>query len=43
MLLHPLKGLTQAAVENNIRKLREKGIISRVGSDKTGHWAVKND
>ena len=35
--------ISVTAVENNIRKLREKGIISRVGSDKTGHWVVKND
>ncbi len=35
--------ISVTAVENNIRKLRGKGIISRVGSDKTGHWVIKND
>ena len=28
-------------VENNIKQLKEKGIISRVGSDKTGYWIIK--
>jgi fido (protein-threonine AMPylation protein) len=32
--------ISETAVENNIKKLREKGILSRVGSDKTGHWQI---
>ena len=32
--------ISETAIENNIKKLREKGIIARVGSDKTGHWEV---
>ena len=32
--------LSTTSIENNIKKLREKGIISRVGSDKTGSWKV---
>jgi fido (protein-threonine AMPylation protein) len=28
-------------IENNVKKLKEKGIISRVGSDKTGIWIIK--
>ncbi|MDR2969316.1 MAG: Fic family protein, partial [Tannerellaceae bacterium] len=31
---------TTRTIERNIRELREKGIISRAGSDKTGHWIV---
>ena len=27
-------------IENNVKKLKEKGIISRVGSDKTGSWEI---
>ena len=27
-------------IENNVKKLKEKGIISRVGSDKTGNWEI---
>jgi Fic family protein len=27
-------------IENNVKKLKEKGIISRVGSDKTGSWKI---
>ncbi|MDR1981113.1 MAG: HTH domain-containing protein [Tannerellaceae bacterium] len=33
--------ISETAVENNIKKLREKGILLRVGSDKTGHWQIK--
>jgi fido (protein-threonine AMPylation protein)/predicted transcriptional regulator len=34
--------ISPTAVENNIRKLREKGIVSREGSDKTGRWVIKH-
>lgn len=30
--------VSRTAIENNIKKLKEKGYLSRVGSDKTGHW-----
>ena len=32
---------TKRRVEYNISKLKEKGIIKRVGADKSGHWVVK--
>jgi ATP-dependent DNA helicase RecG len=32
--------ISETAIENNIKKLREKGILSRVGSDKTGNWEI---
>jgi predicted HTH transcriptional regulator len=32
--------ISETAVENNMKKLREKGILSRIGSDKTGHWQI---
>jgi fido (protein-threonine AMPylation protein)/biotin operon repressor len=35
--------ISGTAVENNIKKLRERGILSRVGSDKTGHWRINNN
>jgi hypothetical protein len=38
--LKPSAYLIETAIENNIKKLREKGIISRVGSDKTGSWKI---
>jgi predicted HTH transcriptional regulator len=28
-------------VENNLSQLKEKGIITRVGSKKTGYWKIK--
>jgi ATP-dependent DNA helicase RecG len=34
-LLKPVR-----TIENNLRQLKEKGIISRVGSDKTGYWQI---
>jgi ATP-dependent DNA helicase RecG len=34
--------ISKTAVENNIKKLREKAILSRVGSDKTGSWQIKS-
>ena len=33
-------GLNIIAVENNISKLKEKGLLKRVGLDKGGHWDV---
>jgi predicted HTH transcriptional regulator len=38
--LKPSACLIETAIENNIKKLREKGIISCVGSDKTGSWEI---
>ena len=32
--------LSTTAVENNIKKLKEKGAIDREGSDKTGLWKI---
>ena len=34
-LLKPVR-----TIENNLRQLKEKGIISRIGSDKTGFWKI---
>jgi fido (protein-threonine AMPylation protein) len=31
---------TTRTIERNIRELREKGIIARIGSDKTGSWEI---
>ena len=36
-------GISTTAVEKNITKLREKGILKREGSDKTGSWVVSVD
>ena len=33
-------GITSDGIKYNIRKLREKGIIKRIGPDKGGHWEV---
>jgi ATP-dependent DNA helicase RecG len=32
---------TKRRVEYNISRLKEAGIVERIGSDKTGHWVVK--
>ena len=34
--------ISDRAVKNNINKLRNAGIISRIGSDKTGIWKILN-
>ena len=36
-------GLGIATVKRHIKKLKDAGKIERVGSDKTGHWKVKED
>ena len=35
-----LLGMTRRGVDKNIQKLKEQGIIQRVGSDKGGHWEI---
>ena len=32
--------MTSRSVEKNIKTLRDKGILRRVGPDKGGHWEV---
>ncbi len=34
-------GISQKGIEWQMRKLKQEGILKRVGSDKTGHWEVK--
>ena len=30
-------------IERNIKTLKEKTIIDRIGADKNGHWIIKNN
>ena len=32
--------ISKRAVENNIAKLKARGILSRIGADKNGHWQI---
>lgn len=34
-------GLSEPGVKKNLKQLKEKGIIERVGSNKTGYWKIK--
>ncbi len=34
--------ISDRAVKNNLNKLKDAGILSRIGSDKTGHWKINN-
>ncbi len=34
-------GISTTAVENNIDKLKDKGLLERKGPAKGGHWVVK--
>ena len=33
-------GTSKSTIEKAIRGLKEKGLIERIGSDKTGYWRV---
>ena len=35
-------GVSRSTIKREIKKLRERNIIKRVGSDKTGYWEVKS-
>jgi predicted HTH transcriptional regulator len=34
-------GISLTAVENNIAKLKAKGLLKRIGPAKGGHWEVE--
>ena len=34
-------GITKRRIEANISKLKDLGIIERIGADKNGYWVVK--
>jgi len=33
-------GIARKNIENNLKKLKERAIIKRIGSDRGGYWAV---
>jgi ATP-dependent DNA helicase RecG len=33
-------GISQTAIENNISKLKNIGLLKRIGPAKGGHWEV---
>lgn len=35
-------GISISAIDKNIVKLKEKGLLKRIGSDKKGYWKVEN-
>jgi ATP-dependent DNA helicase RecG len=39
-LAHQLT-ISETAVQNNIAKLKAKGLLERIGPDKGGYWKVK--
>ena len=34
-------GVSSRSIENNIKKLKEYGILERYGSPKNGYWEIK--
>lgn len=38
--LSEIIGLSIAGIEKNMRQMKEKGLIRRIGPDKGGHWEV---
>ena len=39
--LSKIIGMNNSGIKKNISKLKEDGVIERVGSDKSGSWKVK--
>ena len=38
--LSAVMSMSTTAMENNLKLLKQKGLLRRVGSDKAGHWKV---
>jgi len=36
-------GIAKKNIENNIKKLKEKGYVERVGAAKGGYWSIINN
>ncbi len=36
-------GISTTAIENNIRYLKDNGVLQRVGSDSSGYWEITED
>lgn len=41
--LSKITGLSRSWVAESVKRLKEEGVIKRVGSNKTGHWEVVNE
>ncbi len=39
--LSSIVGISQRKIEENLKKLKGKKVISRIGPDEGGHWEVK--
>ena len=39
--LSKLFGISRTTVSNSIKKLKNQGIIERVGNNKKGYWKIK--
>lgn len=39
--LSNLIGINEKNIRNNIKKLKDLGLIQRIGSPKNGYWEVK--
>ena len=39
--LSKIIGMSNSGIKKNIAKLKEDGVIERIGSDKSGSWKVK--
>lgn len=35
-------GISKKTVAAHIKGLKEKGVIERIGNNKTGHWKINN-
>ena len=37
-----LIGVSEATIKRRLNELKKEGVIVRIGSNKTGHWEIKN-
>ena len=40
--LSEIVGITRKSIISNMNKLKEAGLIERIGPDKGGYWIIKN-
>jgi ATP-dependent DNA helicase RecG len=38
--LSGMLGISRTSIKNNVNKLKERGIVERIGSDKGGYWKI---
>ena len=37
-----LIGVSEATIKRRLNEMKKEGVVVRIGSNKTGHWEIKN-